>query len=408
MSALSLENLISYVPIIFPLLLAAAGWLVVRVVQVLALSPRYFKGIKPVLGWQGYFHANSQLYVNQWSRDLFDKLSNLQQIFEYLGPEKIISHQLSNIRPRIDSIIDDVMDEDNAVMWENLPVLVKNRFYVRAHRLLPRIIDDIVEELGDGLARLLSYQRLLEYAEKEHPGTLQQLYQILSQRSFASMARFCGWLGFVAGCIQLLIAQLLQQDSLAYWSLSAGFVLFCFFALAQYWVRVPTLPLALGRWKVVSPCINAREEQHQQLAELLANSVLSIRNIFNTLLNGTRSRHTHNIIRKRVSLLVEDINVRTFVQLTVGPIGYLELKKTLTDKLTDAIIEPLEEAAFNHERSTLVQHFLHRKLSELPDHLFYDQLNRILSPLAVIGGIGGFILGLLAGVLQWLLFSLQA
>ena len=146
MSALSPENLIGYVPVILPLVLAVAGWCVPNLARFLALWPRFFVGVRPMFGWQGYFHANSPLYVDHWSKELLEKVSGLPQIFEYLGPEKIITHQLANLRPQIDGIIDDVMNEDNAVMWENLPVLVKNRFYLRAHRLLPRIIDDIIEE----------------------------------------------------------------------------------------------------------------------------------------------------------------------------------------------------------------------------------------------------------------------
>lgn len=403
MSALSPENLISYVPVILPLLMAAAGWAVVKVAQLLALWPRFFIGIRPMFGWQGYFHATSQLYVNHWSKELFEKVSGLQQIFEYLGPEKIITHQLSSLRPQIDGIIDEVMNEDNAVMWENLPVVVKNRFYLRAHRLLPRIIDDIIEELGDGLTRILSYQRLLEHAEKQSPGTLQRIYNILSRRTFNSMARFCAILGFSLGCIQLLVAILLQISYIEYWVISSALTVFFFFWICQHWIQYPYHPIKLGRWEIRSPLTKFREQQEQELADLLARDVLSIRNLFSTLLNGVRSRRTHSIIRKRVAILVEDINVRTFVQLTVGPIGYLELKNTLTDKLTDAIIEPLDEEHFNLERSTLVQHHVQKRLHNMSDAVFYGQLKRILEPLSIIGGIGGFLLGAVAGLLQWLL-----
>ncbi|MEE2732410.1 MAG: hypothetical protein VYA55_16440 [Pseudomonadota bacterium] len=403
MSAPSSENLISYIPVVLPLLMAAAGWGVVKMARFLALWPRFFVGVRPMLGWQGYFHANSQMYVSHWSKELFEKVSGLQQIFEFLGPEKIITHQLSNLRPQIDGIIDDVMNEDNAVMWENLPVLVKNRFYLRAHRLLPRIIDDIIEELGDGLTRILSYQRLLEHAEKQKPGTLRRIYDILSRRTFNGMAHFCALLGFGLGCIQLLIAMVLQISHLEYWVISSALTVFFFFWICQRWIQYPYHPIKLGRWEIRSPIAKFRPQQDQELAQLLAQDVLSIQNLFNTLLNGSRSRRTHSIIRKRVAILVEDINVRTFVQLTVGPIGYLELKNTLTDKLTDAIIEPLEDDAFNRERATLVQHHLHQQLGLMPDSRVYTQLKRILEPLSIIGGIGGFLLGALSGLLQWLL-----
>ena len=87
MSALSPENLIGYVPVILPLVLAVAGWCVPNLARFLALWPRFFVGVRPMFGWQGYFHANSPLYVDHWSKELLEKVSGLPQIFEYLGPD---------------------------------------------------------------------------------------------------------------------------------------------------------------------------------------------------------------------------------------------------------------------------------------------------------------------------------
>ena len=405
MSPFAPDSMLGYFPVVLPLVMAAAGWGVVRLCRLLALWPRYFVGWKPIFGWQGDFHSHGHWYVDHWSRELFEPLSGLPRIFEYLGPEKIVAHQLSTLRPQIDTLIDEVMNERNAVMWENLPVLVKNRFYLRAHRLLPRIIDDIVEELGDRLGRLLSYQWLLEYAERQQPGTLRRIYDILSQRSFDSISRFCATLGFVVGCLQLLVAVLVQHSSLAYWSLSGALAVFFFFWVCQYWIKYPAKPVRLWRWTLRSPYARFRAQQDAELARVLAESVLSVRNLFNTLLYGGRGHHTQTIIRKRVAVLVEDVNVRTLVQLTVGPTGYLALKQTLTNKLTAAILEPLEEDRFNRARAEAVSAQLQQHLTKLPDPLYYQQLKRILEPLSVIGGIGGFWLGLLAGLLQWLLLQ---
>ena len=76
MSALSPENLIGYVPVILPLVLAVAGWCVPNLARFLALWPRFFVGVRPMFGWQGYFHANSPLYVDHWSKELLEKVSN--------------------------------------------------------------------------------------------------------------------------------------------------------------------------------------------------------------------------------------------------------------------------------------------------------------------------------------------
>lgn len=406
LDALSSFTLFSLIPFLLPIFLAIAGWCMIKLVRLLALNPRTFRGLKPVLGWQGYFYNKQDQYVTDWSRGLLERLGGLQQIFELIGPERVVTHELHYLRPQIDSILDNVMLERNAVLWENLPILVKNRFYARAHRLLPRIIDDIVEELGDGLNRTLTYKRLLHYAEKQKPGTLLAIYNILSRNTFNSMARFCAWLGFILGCIQVLVAAFTGAGHLLFWSVWGAFSVFFFFWLCQHWIGYPYKPLRIRNWQIRSPYAKFRETQDRELANLLAHDVLCPRNLYGTLLFEGRTHHSHALIRKQLLVLVEDVSIRSIVQLTLGPIGYLELKNTLSEKLTDAIIEPFLDESFNQERSGMIAAFLVQRLTDIEDRVYYDTLKRILSPLSVIAGIGGFWIGAMAGTAQWLLIQL--
>ena len=401
--ALSSDRLIAYVPILLPLLIALSGWLTLKLAQWSALFPRHFIGIPPYLGWQGYFFSRMEDYVNHWSRGLLDKLGTLDQVFEYIGPEKIISHQLSRLRPQIDSFIDDVMTSQHQVLWENLPILVKNRFYSRAHRMLPRMIDDIVEELGDSMRRLVTYPQLLHYAEQDAPGTLERLYRQLYERAFRRLAWFAAGLGLLAGLAQLLAGWLLNSDQILYWGLTGAFLGVAYFWCAQRWVQTPMAPIVLGRIRWRSLTARLRARQDRELADLLATTVLSPRNIARTLVLGGKARHAQIIIKRRISPLLEDINVRTIAQLTVGPIGYVNLKQSLADKLTESFLEPFDDDDFSQGRSKVLAEYLYSRIENLPDPLFYQQMKWALDPLAIIGTCGGFILGGLMGCAQWLL-----
>ena len=387
LDALSSDGLISFFPVLLPLLMALSGWLMIKLVHFMSLWPKQFVGLFNLIGWQGQLHKNEPLYIQYWSRGLLEKLTDIQQVFEFIGPEKLVTHLLGNLRPQIDGIIDEVMDEDNSVLWENLPVLVKNRFYARTHRLLPRIVDDIVEELGDSLGRMVSFPKLLEFTEQQSPGTLKAFYENLSARTYKSMGRFCAWLGFGVGVVQCVLAIVLDVNDYLFWCLSGAFSCFFFFWLCQHWIKYPYQPVELGKWHLRSPYEKFRKQQDDELAQLLANRILSIENISNYLIHGSKTRHAHIIIKKRVAALVEDVNVRTFVQLTVGPIGYVELKRTLTDKLTDALLEPLQEEHFNKARAERVEAFLRKRLEKMETAIFYYQLKHILDPVAIVASI---------------------
>lgn len=404
--ALSSDRLIGVVPVLLPLLMALTGWLSLRLAQWSAVLPRHFVGIPPYLGWQGYLFSHLELYVTHWSRGLLEKLGSLDQIFEHVGPEKIISHQLSRLRPQVDSFIDDVMNARNQVLWENLPILMKNRFYARAHRLLPRIIDDIVEDLGDGMRRLVSYPQLLHFAEQDKPGTLLGLYDILTRQAFERLARYCALTGFTAGLLQLAIAWLLNAQQLAFWALSGMAIGVGFFWLCQRRVHTPQIPTALGPFTRRSLVTHLRPHQDRKLAAYLAQTVLSPRNIARALVLGGKARHAHNIIKRRVAPLVEEFDVRTVAQLTVGPIGYVNLKQSMVDKLAESFLDPFEDERFNQDRAKALEEFLYTRIEKLPDQLFYQQMKWTLDPLAIIGTCAGILIGAAMGGLQWLLLIL--
>lgn len=404
--ALSSDRLIGVVPVLLPLLMALTGWLSLRLAQWSAVLPRHFIGIPPYLGWQGYLFSHLELYVTHWSRGLLEKLGSLDQIFEHVGPEKIISHQLSRLRPQVDSFIDDVMNARNQVLWENLPILMKNRFYARAHRLLPRIIDDIVEDLGDGMRRLVSYPQLLHFAEQDKPGTLLGLYDILTRQAFERLARYCALTGFTAGLLQLAIAWLLNAQQLAFWALSGMAIGVGFFWLCQRRVHTPQIPTALGPFTRRSLVTHLRPHQDRDLAAYLAQTVLSPRNIARALVLGGKARHAHNIIKRRVAPLVEEFDVRTVAQLTVGPIGYVNLKQSMVDKLAESFLDPFEDERFNQDRAKALEEFLYTRIEKLPDQLFYQQMKWTLDPLAIIGTCAGILIGAAMGGLQWLLLIL--
>ena len=404
--ALSSDHLIGLVPVLLPLLMAVAGWLTLRLAQWAAVWPQRFIGIPPYLGWQGYLFARTEQYITHWSRGLLEKLGTLDQVFEHVGPEKIISHQLSRLRPQVDSFIDEVMTTRNQVLWENLPILVKNRFYARAHRMLPRIIDDIVEDLGDSLRRLVSYPQLLHFAEQDDPGTLQRLYDVLTQRAFDRLARLCAGAGFIAGLAQLGIAWMLNTPQSLYWILSGATIGIGFFWLCQRWIVTPASPAKIGPLTVRSLTSSLRNQQNRELAELLSQTVLSPRNIARTLVLGGKARHAHIIIKKRIAPLVEEFDVRTFAQLTVGPIGYVNLKQSLAEKLAESFLDPFEDERFNQERGKALAEFLYDRIETLPDQLFFQQMKWTLDPLAIIGTCAGILFGAAMGGLQWiLLFS---
>ncbi len=402
--ALTSSHAISLCYVLLPFVGAAMGWITIRLIRILGLYPRKFYGIPPYFGWQGYFYRHKQFYLHHWSQGLLDQLANVQQIFEHISPEKLIHHQLDYLRPQLDSIVDNVMAKNNLMLWENLPILLKNRLYSRTHRLLPRVLDDIIEELSDGMSRALSFQALLEYAESQQPGVIEKIYREISGPSFSQIQYFCMGYGFLMGILQALISYHWQLFTLWYWVITATAITFGF-----YWVARKYLELTLS---VEVPYLSAiikrrqnmrRQNQEMALATILADQVFSVKNIAGALFLTDQSHQVQRLIKRRLSSLVEDADIRTLIQVTIGPVGYVKLKNTLTRTLSKSIMEPLNNEAFNQERSQQVNLFLQKQFHSLPAEALKDERNEILSPLSILGGMVGLAIGLPLGLFEWLL-----
>ena len=138
-----------------PLVAAIVGWGTNWVAIQLTFYPIKFVGIPPYLGWQGIIPRKGRKMAAITVENTLDKISTMQEIFDEFEPEKIAHHVIKIADARIEEITDDVMSERNAVLWENLPNVLKNRAYARARRQLPQMLDNLVEDMHANIEDLV-------------------------------------------------------------------------------------------------------------------------------------------------------------------------------------------------------------------------------------------------------------
>lgn len=57
------------------------------------------------------------------------QFGDLNAVYQELEPERIVEQVISQVTPRMDEYIDEVMYEIQPVLWDNLPLFVRNRIY---------------------------------------------------------------------------------------------------------------------------------------------------------------------------------------------------------------------------------------------------------------------------------------
>ena len=308
------------------------------------------------------------------------------QLYEHMGPEKMVKHIVQSIRPRLDSIIDDAMETDHDIFWENLPITVKNRFYARAHKLLPRIIDDLVEDIGDSIARLIKPEHIII---KNLSSNDMSIGWIVNQTYIDEIQKhpLRGLLvGYILG-LGLLAAWLISP----HWALLIGG--YCVIAIASTWFGQSNLS-------------NAKPHV-PNISNILATNALSPATVVKTLLTGSNGKHTYSLIKKHSAPIIEQAYLRTFTQLTIGPSGYAAVKHQLTKNIKKAYSEALDDARFNEAQSQRVEAYITQSITQLsrqnldePSAIFIKQIKKIqipaLLPMALlVGSFAGITLQLL-------------
>ncbi len=145
-----------------PFVAAVVGWVTNWIAIAMTFGPLEFVGIKRWhLGWQGIIPAKAGKMAGIMVDSSLAKLASLSELFQELEPEKIAAYISQSLSLRLEEYIDEVMTERHAVLWENVPMMVRNRVYARARRQLPEILDNIVDDMAENIEQLVDLRAMV-------------------------------------------------------------------------------------------------------------------------------------------------------------------------------------------------------------------------------------------------------
>lgn len=321
----------------------------------------------------------------------------LPELFRLMEPEKIAAHLSDGVLDRLEDYVDDIMSEKNAVLWDNLPELVRRRVYQRVSRQLPSIFDNLIDDMAEHIDRLVDVHEFLPELMQQEPGLLSRLVQESLQEECAWLCRAGALAGFAAGLLAVLCWLLLPRPWLLALLLPAT-VLAAFLLPRHFLFRVDAQR-------------PGRLQQRQSavalpLGEGLMDDVLGLRQLMRTLLSGSRVNRTRSMIKRHMRPLLDAGMVRTSLQLMMGAAAYVGIKQRVVDRAVQLTVQSLSDAEFSHERTGLAQEVCVRRLQGMPAADFVAMLRPLLSeawwlqvlPGLLLAGLTGLGLSLLLAV----------
>jgi len=384
-----------------PLVAAVVGWLTNGIAIAMTFHPIEFVGVKRWrLGWQGIIPAKSGKMAGIMVDNSLAKLASLSELFQQLEPEKIAEHISQTIALRLEEYIDEVMTERNAVFWENVPVMVRNRIYARARRQLPEILDNIVDDMAENIEQLVDLRAMVVRLMREDKGLVVHVFQEVGDKELKFVVNSGFGFGFLFGLVQLGVYLVYPEN----WVLPLfGFLVgYLTNWLALNVIFRPLEPVWLGPLCLHGLFMKRKSEVADKFAEVCARDILNLRNLMTEVMAGAQAHRSKAIIKRHLRPLLESGVVRTAVQISLGAEAYANLKAQVADKALAMSLQSVNDAHFSRERSGVIHSTLSQRMNAMSNAEFQELLRPAFKEDEWILIMLGAALGTVAGFAQLL------
>lgn len=374
-----------------PFVMAMLGWVANRAVLLLLFGPLPLQGL-----WQ---HGLLAARGGRLAGSLGERLSRhlrMVELFRLMEPEKIAAHLSDSVLDRLEEYVDDIMSERHAVLWDNLPQVLRQRIYARVRRQLPSMLDNMIDDLAENIEALVDVRGLVEEMLARDPGLLSSLFHQVLRPEYGFLLRAGAWTGFLTGLLQVMVWSCYPMPWLLPVLAVTSVLLACW--LPRELLLRSSLPVGLG--------VGRLSRHHAPVAAALAlglsEDVLSLRSLMRALLSGARASRTRGMIKRHLRPLMDAGLVRTTIQLMLGAQGYVDIKQLVVDRTVSLTMGSLSDADFNHDRADMVRGSCEDHLRTVDARDMELLIRPVLQfdwwlQMLLAGG-----LGVLAGMLQWL------
>lgn len=381
-----------------PFIAGTVGWVTNWMAVQMTFYPLEFLGVRPIFGWQGIIPSKAEKMSGILVDQTLSKIGSIDEFFQQMEPEKISAHLTRSIQARIEEYTDEVMTERNAVLWENLPMLVRRRVYSRARRAIPEVMDNVVDDISKNVEDLVDLKHMISSQMREDKALMVKMFREVGDPEFRFVINSGIYFGFLFGLLQVPIFIYFPGN----WVMPFfGFLV----GVATNWLALnvifrPLNPVRVGPFRIQGLFLKRQKDVAESFARLTTTEVVTLRNIMYQVVNGPRADRTKALIKRHMRPLLEGGVVRTAAQLTVGPGGYADLKKAVEEKAVDLAVLPFEDPQFNRERGAIVERIMRERMEELSSEEFQALLRPAFQEdewiLILVGGV----LGMMAGFIQ--------
>ena len=377
-------------------------------------------GAIPV-GWQGIVPRKAGRISGIITDNTLSKLGSIQEFLQAMDPDdmaRIIGEQVGF---ELEHLIDEVMLERNAVLWENLPYSIKRRIYAQANKQMPTVLRELVTELTLNVESLVDMRDMVVRQMEGDRHLMVRMFLKVGQKEINFIWHISALIGMFFGIFQMIVWFVVPWHwTVPFWAAIWGFltnwiaIWMVFNPLYPHpvkypqffkrtdnrkfpWIR-PVIP-RIGTYNIQGAFMKRQEEVSAVFASVVTEDLITLKSIMSEMMYGGKKEKTRRIVKRHINEIMETPLVRTSLQLSLGPKEYAKLKTDLIDRSIEITMVPVSDPAFNASRAQKIYEMFRERIRDLTPQEFQNLLRPAFKEdewiLIVLGGVTGFLAGLI-------------
>ncbi|QZY28892.1 hypothetical protein [Nocardioides coralli] len=351
------------------------------------------------IGWQGIIPARAAKMGSIAVDKAIAKLGTPAEFYENLEPDRIAEHIVELFGPELPGLIDEVMQAEHPTLWRDLPPAGRRAVVARVQEQLPGVVRRITTEIGKHIDQLLDPKLMVIEHFRQNPALVVRIFRDFGQRELNLMVWFGGVFGFLLGIpVAVLDFTFHQWWLLPVLGVIVGWVTN---ALGMWLIFEPPEPRRILGFRVHGLFPRRQSEAAEVYAGIIAEDVITLRNIGDFLLNGPRGDRTRQMLGDALGPAIDQAAgvVRPAVKVALGRGRYDSIRSAIAREGVEYTLTPFQDEEFSQAQADKIRALIATRTRELPPRDFVEMMRAAIREdewmLYAHGAIMGFGGGLL-------------
>lgn len=390
-----------------PVVSVAFTWWHVWLGMQMCWYPIEFKGIPPLLGWQGIVPRRACIMADRACDLMIGTLITTEELLDQIEPEEFFMKLGPVMGQTCAAVLAKLATRHCPKVWELLPQSVRDELKSSVLEESMKMFGPILEDLKRNANQIFNMKQMAVEVLTSNKALLVEMFQEISKKEMKFVLHVAAIMGFLLGCIQLLIWRIFRDTPFgeyAKWSLPVTGLIIGYFTnwLAITMIFRPVQPhvMCCGYVNVQGVFLKRQKEVSQELSQIICTRLIYARRIMEYIIKSDGYSQVHEIYQRHMETTIDHV---------VGKAGGVVLPVFVGQQairgIKDEVIQITLEEIPHHSRE--IEEFLDRafrlndiiapRLGGLPPEQFEGMLRPVFKEdewmVLLLGGVLGVFVG---------------